>query len=319
MNLDQRAEATTRHDDGQGAFRLAVVTVTYNPDIEILARQLDQLPASCLKIWVDNASQAQALERLCHLASLRNDLTLVNNAMNVGLAAALNQGCELAMKLGPDVTHLLLLDQDTEPGEGGVEALSEAFTMLARDDPNLGCIGPNLVDAQTGLEHGFHQLSGCRWVRRFNVQDFAVPVINLNGSGTLVTSSLFRTLGGLDADFFIDHVDTAWAFRVLQAGYSLFGVPGVKFQHRMGDRSIRFWLLGWRIWTYRSPGRHRFLFRNTVRLLRRKGVPICWKIWAPVKLAVTMAVHLVADSARVDQLKNMWHGLRDGFSWEEVR
>lgn len=296
---------------------LAAVTVTYNPDLDILERQLQQLPPTCVKVWVDNGSAPELVQRLRAIASSRDDLLLVQNANNVGLAAALNQGCEVSRQWRADVTHLLMLDQDTEPGKGGVEALFAAYQTLERERPRLGCVGPRLQDVQTGLEHGFHQMSGCRWVRRYEVPDFAVPVANLNGSGTLLSYELFRSLGGLDADFFIDHVDTAWSFRVLDAGYELFGVPGVHFQHRMGERSLRFWLLGWRIWPYRSPRRHRFLFRNTVRLLRRRGVPLCWKLWAPVKLAVTMLVHLAMDEARADQMKQMWGGLRDGLASPE--
>lgn len=298
---------------------LAAVTVTYNPNLDILGLQLQQLPPDCVKVWVDNGSAAGLVERLFAIASTRTDLLLISNLDNVGLAAALNQGCEESKIWRSGVTHLLLLDQDTEPGEGGVESLFDAYERLAREHPRLGCVGPRLQDVQTGLEHGFHQMSGCRWVRRYAVPDFAIPVENLNGSGTLLSYDLFHSLGGLDSDFFIDHVDTAWSFRVLDAGYELFGIPSVHFQHRMGERSLRFWLLGWRIWPYRAPRRHRFLFRNTVKLLRRRGVPICWKLWAPVKLAVTMLVHLAVDEARAEQMKQMWGGLRDGFASPELQ
>ena len=294
------------------APEVAAITVTYNPDIAILARQLDQLPAHCGKIWVDNASAPDPLLGMRALATGRDDVVVVVNPCNAGLAAALNQGARAARHAWPECRFILLLDQDTETGVGGVEALLAAYDRLAATHPRLGCIGPRMVDTQTGLEHGFHQISGCRWVRRYAVDAESLPVANLNGSGTLVRLDLFEALGGLDEDFFIDHVDTAWSFRVLDAGYELRGVPGIAFRHRMGERSIRFWLLGWRVWPYRSPVRHRYLFRNTVRLLRRPGVPFCWKAWAPVKLAVTVVVHLLFDQARGAQLRAMWGGLRDG-------
>lgn len=40
---------------------LVVVTVTYRPDLVILARQLNQLPDKAVKIVVDNASEAMVL------------------------------------------------------------------------------------------------------------------------------------------------------------------------------------------------------------------------------------------------------------------
>jgi len=138
-------------------------------------------------------------------------------------------------------------------------------------------------------------------------------VANLNGSGTLVPFEVFHKVGGLSSDLFIDHVDTDWAFRVAAAGYALYGIPWARFRHRMGVRGIRFWFFGWRLWPYRSPARHFYLFRNTVRLLRADGVPAVWKAWAPVKLVATMLVHLLFDPARWAQLRAMLRGLREGF------
>lgn len=301
-----------------GVPDVAAITVTYNPDIAVLASQLNQLPAHCGKVWVDNASSPALLRELEMLAANRHDVVVVRNPANVGLAAALNQGAAVARQAWPDCAFVLLLDQDTETGEGGVDALLSAYERSAATHPRIGCVGPRMVDAQTGLEHGFHQISGCRWVRRYAVDAEALPVANLNGSGALLKLDLFEALGGLDEAFFIDHVDTEWSFRVLDAGYELLGIPGVAFRHRMGERSIRLWMLGWRVWPYRSPRRHRYLFRNTVLLMRRPGVPFCWKAWAPVKLAVTMAVHLLFDEARVAQMREMWSGLRDGLRRREV-
>jgi rhamnosyltransferase len=300
--------------DGAGFPVIASVTVTYNPEIDVLVRQLNQLPPDALKVIVDNASQSELLAQLRRIASDRDDVLLVENDANLGLAKALNQGADQVQARFPHCGYLLLLDQDTEPGSGGVESLLAAFQDLARSRPRLGCVGPRLIDENTGLEHGFHQMAGGRWVRRFPTDPAPVPVDNINGSGILMPLKLFAELGGLDETFFIDHVDTEWSFRVLASGRELFGIPSVHFKHRMGVRGIRYWFLGWRVWPYRSPGRHYYLFRNTVRLLRTPNVPFVWKVWAPIKLFVTLIAHLAFDSARWQQAKQMTRGLRAGFS-----
>jgi rhamnosyltransferase len=174
-------------------------------------------------------------------------------------------------------------------------------------------VGPVLVDVDTGVEHGFHQARGWRWTRRFPDSLEPLPVDNHNGSGTLVATDLFLALGGLASDFFIDHVDTEWAFRVLASGHRLYGVPGVRFRHRMGVRGIRYWLFGWRVWPYRSPLRHYYLFRNSIRLLRASYVPAVWKAWAPVKLLLTAIVHGLFDRRRGEQLRQMGRGLAEGW------
>lgn len=295
---------------------LATVTVTFNPDIRILETQLAQLPTDALRVVVDNASNAQTrlhVQQLCESCGA----VFVGNADNVGLATGLNIGVRTALSHAPDTAYLLLLDQDTEPGPDGVQGLVAAYERLLALGHPPGCAGPRMVDASTGLQHGFHRIKGWRWVREFPPPTRLDPVrlANLNGSGTLVPIAIYRELGGFDDALFIDHVDTDWSFRVLNAGHALYGLPQVAFQHRMGEASVRFWLLGWRVWPSRSPRRHYFLFRNALILMRRDYVPSVWKFWAVVKLLLTAAVHAVSDPARVDQWRQMMRGTRDGLRW----
>lgn len=296
-------------------MRVATVTVTYNPDLTLLDTQLRQLPADALRVVVDNASAPalrEALRALCDA----HGVVFIGNADNLGLATGLNIGARKALELAPDLVYLLLLDQDTEPGPSGVETLVNAYETLLEQGHPPGCAGPRMVDAHTGLQHGFHCMTRWRWLRRFPPATQTAPVrlANLNGSGTLIPVHIYRQLGGLDDALFIDHVDTEWSFRVLAAGYALYGIPNVAFVHRMGEASVRFWLFGWRVWPSRSPRRHYFLFRNAVILMRRGYVPSVWKAWAVIKLLVTFAVHALSDPQRKAQVQAMLRGLRDGLA-----
>jgi rhamnosyltransferase len=293
--------------------RLAVITVTFNPDIGKLKLQLDALPQGATSVIVDNASNEDEIAAIKHLAMQRAGTHLIQNDQNVGLAAAANAGAAYIAELSPAHDFLLLMDQDSHPRQFSIENLMSAFLQLESDGHQVGCVGPRLVDETTGLQHGFHCIYGWRWVRIFPPLESVKPVncSNLNGGGTLVRTSLFGKLGGLDETLFIDHVDTEWAFRVLTAGYRLFGIPHATFDHGMGERGWRFWWFGWRVWPQRSPRRHYYLFRNTVRLLRRPYVPRVWKFWAVIKLFLTMTVYAIFDSRRVGQISNMVNGIRD--------
>lgn len=295
-----------------GSGRLAVITVTYHPDLARLAAQLERLPASALVLLVDNASNKDVVERLAALAAARPGTRLLRNGRNLGLAAALNQGAAAAAEVDPAVDTLLLMDQDSLPDAGAVAGLLEALQRAEQRGLPVGCVGPRLVDDSTGLEHGFHVIDGWRWRRVFPPADSAelVDCANLNGSGTLLRRATFRRLGGLESGFFIDHVDTEWAFRVRAAGLRLYGVPRAAFAHRMGEKGLRFWWFGWRVWPHRSPLRHYYLFRNARALLKRDYVPRVWKFWARIKLALTLVVHGVFDPQRREQLARMFEGLR---------
>jgi rhamnosyltransferase len=300
---------------------IGVVTVTYHPDMDVLAHQLSTLPQETYKVIVDNASPVSSVKDLRNLVADQPDVLLLTNAENTGLAAALNQGVHALHRKLPDIKLVLLLDQDTQPDQGSIQTLIEAYCSLEEQGSCVGAIGPQLRDDDTGLMHGFHQMTRWRWRRTFPApQDTSpVPITNLNGSGTLMNIQLFQQLGGLDESFFIDHVDTEWSFHLLASGYRLWGIPQAVFSHRMGERGIRFWFFGWRVWPSRTSIRNCYLFRNTLLLMKRPYVPWVWKIWAAVKLMLTAVVHGIFDANRRMQIKSMWKGISQGIQFDGGR
>jgi rhamnosyltransferase len=298
-----------------GLDKVLVVTVTYHPDLDVLRRQMQLLPPECPKVVIDNASGEATVQALLALQKTVPRLQVVANAQNLGLAAALNQGNKQGRAQWPTVEYCLLLDQDSEPQPGSVKSLLDAIKDLQRRGLNPGTVGPMLLDVETGLQHGFHQATRWRWRRIYpeagSLQ--AVPCTNVNGSGSLVPVHLFDELGGLDEAFFIDHVDTEWAFRVLHHGYSLWGIPKAIFKHRMGQKTLKYWLFGWRVWPCRSPIRHYYLFRNAIYLMNKKYVPLIWKFWASVKIIISMQVVLLRPDEIVQQINSMMRGLIHGF------
>lgn len=295
------------------ASAIAVVTAVYRPPPGCLERQAMALPPSALWILVDDSGTGSTGPRLEALASARPNTVVLHSEGNFGLASALNRGARHVAESGTSREFLLLLDQDSTPWPGAVEALLATFCALDRVLP-VGCVGPDLIDESTGMRHGFHQVRGPLWSRAFP-EDGQGPVRcdSLNGSGTLVRLAVFERLGGLDESLFIDHVDTEWSFRVLDAGLGLYGAPAARFTHEMGEGGIRFWLFGWRVWPRRSPRRHYFLFRNSVALLRRDYVPVVWKAWCVLKLVLAISTHAMLDPRRRQQLSGMAKGIRDGF------
>jgi rhamnosyltransferase len=294
--------------------KLCAITVTYNPDIYQLTRQIKSLPAEVVSILVDNGSADISVTALRQLVASRNKMLLICNEKNEGLAAALNQGISHAMTSVSGCEFVLLLDQDSEPESDAVRLLLEAHVRLERDGEKVGGVGPRLLDFTTNLQHGFHCMGRWRWKRIFPAIDDTEIVKNIyiNGSGTLARTVVFERHGSYEKMLFIDHVDTEWGFRIHSKGLRFYGVPEAKFKHSMGERGIRFWLFGWRVWPQRSPLRHYYLFRNALLLMRRSYVPNVWKLWAIPKLLLTLAIFMLMDSRRTKQLGQMLRGIRDG-------
>jgi rhamnosyltransferase len=293
-----------------GGVRLGIVTVTYHPDAAVLRQQMQSLPVEAIKVVVDNSTDGEVMRRLFELRDETPGLELHCNSANVGLAAALDQGVRaLSLRASPPAL-VLLLDQDSVALGAAVAELIDALEDLEQRGLRPGAVGPGLLDPDTGLMHGFHCMTRWRWLRVFpSSQQGPVSVANLNGSGTLMRLETYLRFGGLDRELFIDHVDTEWSFRLLHAGNTLWGVPTAVFRHAMGERGMRVWLLGWRVWPARSPLRHRYLFRNSVWLMRRDYVPRVWKAWCAIKLALTVVLYCVFSPQRSEQLKEMSAGV----------
>lgn len=293
---------------------LLSVTVTYHPDLEVLSTQLRSLPIDVLKIVVDNASSPDEIAGLRVLVAALPRATLIECDSNRGLAAAINLGVSAGRAKHAGLRWILLLDQDSEPEHGAVQALLDASIRLDSGQARLGAVGPCLVDVSTDLEHGFHLARGWRFMRlrSSQVAGGSVRVMGLNGSGTLVATKVWDEVGALDESLFIDHVDTEWSFRMQHAGYAQFGIPTARFRHRMGTKGLRYWFFGSRVWPHRSPPRHYYLFRNTIRLLGMAHVSRLWKFWAPAKLVLTATIHLLFDPERASQFEQMRRGVLAG-------
>lgn len=290
------------------------VTVTYFPDIEQLQRQLRALPEQINKIIVDNTGNHNTCTELEALAASLPNVHLLCNPHNAGLAAAINQGVSWVVSSASHARFVFLLDQDSVPETDCLPILLKSFEKLETQHRNVGAVGPQLLDEKTREFHGFHQMDRWHWKRIYPPTN-AEPVVctNLNGSGTLMPVELFLRLGSLDERLFIDHVDTEWAFRMLSEGYSLWGIPQAIMRHSMGQSSLKIRWFGRRVWPLRSPLRHRYLFRNTLWLMKRNYVPVTWKLWAGAKLALTFAVHAIFDTQRRAQFRAMATGIYEGF------
>jgi rhamnosyltransferase len=292
---------------------LVSITVTYNPDPALLESQLMALRHIGRAIVVDNGSAPDALDSMMSLVDRLPWVLTVKSETNLGLAAGLNLG----MAAARSVEHchaVLLLDQDSTFSDDAPRRLLESLNDVQAETGTLCCVGPSLYDPIAKMDHGFHYVSGgWRWSRAYPAAASApIAIANINGSGTTQSLALVDKIGNLDSAMFIDHVDTEWSFRVTSRGYRLFGVPSVRFDHRMGEAGRRIWMGGWRVWPERSPQRHYYLFKNTVRLLRRDYVPTVWKVWAIAKLMLTAVITTMTDRRRAGQLRMMFKGIREG-------
>jgi rhamnosyltransferase len=230
---------------------VVAVIVTRDPDARFRTRfkpfadQVDRV------LVVDNRSQNAGLAAVDEFVNSQRNVALLSNADNVGIAAALNQGCQFAIEQG--ASWVLAFDQDSVPDRNLIARLTSEWRMLT--DPNrVGLIGVNFESpgGKTLLPPG----SG--------MVDARVAIT----SGSLLSVDAWRKVGPFREDFFIDEVDHEYAIRLRRNGWQVKVTRQVLMTHAMGSPSGPR-LGGWQpLLSHHSALRRYYMARNRVLLAR---------------------------------------------------
>ena len=278
---------------------LCAVIATYNPEeslghvLRLLQTQVDTV------ILVDNASSTSLCEQLAGSIDL-SSFTLVQNATNRGLAAALNQGISHARSQG--YSYALVLDQDSEPGNDMVRGLLETLN-LARQSTNVVVMGTNFT----------YYGSGRRFIDAADTDTPWRTVHSVMTSGSLLDLEIHAKVGGYREDFFVDLVDVEYCLRVRRYGYTVAVATQTNMVHAAGaPRAHR--VLGRTVWTMNhSTQRAYTMCRNHAVLLRSYGMnERAWAIAASWSLCKWAVKALLFESSRVDMLAAISNGFLSG-------
>lgn len=265
------------------AARVVAVIVSHEPDGR-LDDVLDAALAQCARVvLVDNASIAETRERLRARADASATLTLIENDRNVGLAAAQNQGLDVARR--DDADWILLLDDDSVPAPDMVRRMLEGWARLA-DRRRVGLLSPRLTDVEGTLKPYLLAGEGGWRLRRGPMVPGAVVRhgIFAIASGSLLRRDVLDVVGPMAAPFFIDYVDIEFCLRLRRAGFEIVGIGDAVLTHRLGEFEEAE-LLGRKVaLNTHSAWRRRLIHRNRVRVWRRfwRDVPgwIAWDLAA---------------------------------------
>jgi rhamnosyltransferase len=301
---------TVRLQRGIADGSICAVIVSYFPDPIRLAALVESVQSQVdLVLIVDNGSSTDALLEIRRLES-DDCVKLIEFGENRGIAAAHNAGIRHAMENAFE--FVLLLDHDSRLSPDCVSQLLEASRRLSGAGIKLAAVGPQYDDDTSAQRAPFWRFF--RWsYRRIYAQpgDEVVETSVLISSGTLISCATLKLIGMMDETLFIDGVDWEWCFRATASGYRLFGVPSAIMQHSLGDGGIK--ILG-RILPLHSPLRHYYVYRNMVLMCRMVHIPMSWKFYFSLRLAIRFVIYVSFAPHRLMRCRKIWRGLRDGFS-----
>jgi len=172
--------------------------VTYNPDenllelINIIVNQVDKI------IIVDNNSSSIVFNKLLNITK-DNNIILIENKENFGIAKALNQGILYAKKM--NYNWILTFDQDSKPFINIVEIISNVYELYP-EKQKIGAIGVNFSKSNS---ESYFKIMGNQLYRE---RDYLIT------SGCLLSIKTFIEIGGFREDFFIDNVDLEYSLRL---------------------------------------------------------------------------------------------------------
>jgi rhamnosyltransferase len=270
------------------------IVVTHRPDPGIADRVARIREQFAQVIVVDNHSDDERLAALREFAAAHENVLLVQNAENIGVAAALNQGCRLAAERG--AAWVVTFDQDSLPAAdllGCLAAEWERHPERAR----LGLVGVN-----------FRSASGRPLLCEGTGLADARTVIT---SGSLLSLAAWWQAGPFREDFFIDEVDHEYALRLRRHGWLVKVTRRVLMEHDLGTPQRRH---AWqpRV-SHHSALRRYYMVRNRLLLAREHlGVDPRFVFGQLARSLRESATILLFEPEKKAKVRAMSRGLLDG-------
>ncbi len=284
--------------------KVLAVTVTYNPVISDLLRQIDALLLSQTDIFIVDNGSVNIQELEASLADCPGQIMLMKLGQNLGIASAQNHGIRRARE--EEYQYILLMDQDSLPAEDMVSELLKGIAQL----PDAVAVGPNFIDDNHASRARFIRVKGLRIIRMTQeASDNIVEVDHLIASGSLIPVPMLAIAGPMDESLFIDYVDTEWALRARSKGLRSYGIFSAKMHHALGNDHIE--ILGRKVAVH-SPQRHYYMVRNAVLLYKKRYIPMSWKVVDACKLVAKMVVLLIGSESRRENAIAIMQGLKHG-------
>ena len=264
--------------------------VTYNPDLERLKLNLE---AICIQVAetaiIDNGSQN--IKDILSLIEGYDNVAVIENKNNRGIAVALNQIGDIADKQGYD--YFITLDQDSVASSSLVEELYSLFK-----NGSIGAVCP-YIDRKND----------------FIAEDKVEEVKTAITSGEMVRTSVWKEIGGFWEYLFIDEVDHEFSYQIRRKGYIIVQTYTVSIKHIIGVPSSKK-VLGHQFNpTNHSAFRRYYIARNNVimqHLFPKEKEPFPHRYIMLMRIVISI---LFCEKEKVAKIGAILIGIKDAAIW----
>lgn len=220
----------TKHD-------VLAVVITYNPDKDIRENIKAMLDQRLDVIIIDNGSENN-FEAFINDLKLDEEIEIIKNYRNMGIAYALNQGLKIAK--ARKYKLILTMDQDSLLLNNSIDEMLK----ILNKEKKLVSVGANYRDKDNELRDGYCEAQ------------------SLITSGNLTYVDMAIKIGGFTDVLFIDSVDFDFSLRLRKMGGKLGIISNAGMEHRLGEQ-YKIEVFGFNLCIdIHSPLRHYYMFRN---------------------------------------------------------
>ncbi len=233
-------------------YKIYAGIISYNPDMDKLKRNISSvLPQVDGLVIVDNGSDnLQDIKALISQAG--DNISLIDNQGNKGVAYGLNQIMSHAEKAG--AAWVLTLDDDSECYPDLISMYRELIDGNRVDKlASITCLRKDrkYQEVVTVPQEGYSLVDTCIT------------------SGNLVLVDAWKKVKGFNNKLFIDMVDDDFCYRLRRAGYNIARINQCGYLHELGNDLIKVKVFGREktVFAY-SPMRKYYTARNVRYMIR---------------------------------------------------
>ena len=273
-------------------MKVLALIVLYNPDMNRLNQNIEAVSSQVDEVvLVDNGSGN--IDEVKN--NIKNSVTFIYNDKNVGIARALNEGFEYAIKNEYD--WVLTLDQDSVTEKHLVEIYKKYLHL-----PDIGMLTCNFVDRNSDI------------ILEEEQQKEYYTVSRCITSASFCSVEAYIKSGGFDDYMFIDYVDHDYSAKMYKNNYKIYRINYDGLLHEIGHTKVYHFFGLKAISTNHSDFRQYYMARNNIILAKK--YPEYYKMSNRIKSEIfKWIVILLFEKNKFKKLSRRFSGIKDGIKY----
>lgn len=198
-------------------IRIAATVILYKPNKSVLSNIKTYLDKTSALFVIDNSEEP--VEFIKEEFLTQKNVKYISNNGNLGIAAALNIACKMALEEGYD--WLLTMDQDSSFKKEMLEEFFDQFYKNENKD-STAIFSP---------QQNMHEYLMWKALNQASNENECEAVMT---SGNLLNLEIYQKIGGFEEKLFIDEVDHDYCLSAIVNNFKIIKFCNIYLKHQLG-------------------------------------------------------------------------------------